>query len=283
MAHFVAVAEAQQFTRAAARVHVVQSTLSASIAGLEREVGTPLLVRGNRRVELTAAGRALLPAARRALTAADDARAAVDAVRGLMRGSLAIGVMHLLGVLDLPGLLVRYHEKYPGVRLTLTHGTVDGLVGETADGNLDLAFVSHPFDPRRIDELVLGCGSLVLAVRRDDPLAAKDVVALTDLEGRDFVAPQKGFAVRSQIDATCAAGGLNRSISCETDILGDLVDLVRGGLGIAFVPPSAVQDPDLVAVRTDPAIPLELIVVTPAGRPPSPAAEAFLDMLREGV
>lgn len=282
LAHFVAVAEERQFTRAAARVHVVQPTLSASIGGLERELGTPLLIRNSRRVELTAAGRALLPAARRALAAAEDARAAVDAVRGLLRGHLAIGVVQALGLIDLSALLARYHQSYPGVALTLRHNTIDGLVRETVDGDLDLAFVNRPFDPHRVNELSLGAESLVVAVSRDDPLAAEQVVALADLEHRDFVGCGKEFAMRSRIDASCAVVGLNPNMCCETDILSDLVDLVGSGMAIAFLPPSAVKNAErVVAVDTEPAIQWELVVVTPAERPLSPAAAAFLDMLRE--
>ena len=77
LTHFVAVAEANHFTRAAARVHLTQSSLSSSIRALERELGTDLFVRSTRRVELTDAGRALLPAARRAVSAAEDGLDAV--------------------------------------------------------------------------------------------------------------------------------------------------------------------------------------------------------------
>lgn len=280
LTHFVAVAEERQFTRAAARVHVVQSTLSASISNLERELGTPLLIRNSRRVDLTATGRALLPAARRALAAVDDVRATVDAVRDLLRGHLAIGVVQALGLIDLPTLLVRYRQRYPGIGLMLKHSTIDGLVRETVDGDLDLAFVNRPFDTRRVNALPLGTESLVLAVPHHDPLAAERVVALADLENRVFIGCRKEFAIRTRIDASCAAVGISCNVCCETDALSDLVDLVRSGLGIALLPPSAVRGPDLVAVRTRPAIPWELAVVTPAERPASPAAAAFLDMLR---
>ena len=79
--YFMAVADELHFTRAASRVHVVQSTLSSSIAALERELGDALFVRDNRRVALTQAGRALLPAARRAVEAAEEGRDAVAGVR----------------------------------------------------------------------------------------------------------------------------------------------------------------------------------------------------------
>jgi DNA-binding transcriptional LysR family regulator len=90
--HFVRVAEEQHFTRAAAKVHVVQSTLSASIKVLERELGEPLFVRDNRQVTLTRAGRALLPSARATL-AADEGRDAPAGLWGLLRGQLHVGAI----------------------------------------------------------------------------------------------------------------------------------------------------------------------------------------------
>jgi DNA-binding transcriptional LysR family regulator len=77
----------------AARVHVVQSSLSAFIHALEREMGAPLFVRDSRRVMPTQAGRALLPPARRALTAADEGRDAVAGIRGALRGQLYVGAI----------------------------------------------------------------------------------------------------------------------------------------------------------------------------------------------
>src|ERR1700722_18592194 len=101
LAHFVAVAEERHFTRAAARVHVVQSSLSSSIGALERELGEALFVRDNRRVALTQAGRALLPAARRALAAADEGRDAVAGGRGVLHRQMRVGAIQTLGVVDL--------------------------------------------------------------------------------------------------------------------------------------------------------------------------------------
>ena len=88
--YFVAVAEERNFTRAAARLNIVQSAVSAAIKSLERELGAPLLERTSKRVALTDAGLALLPKARATLDAARDAREAVDEVRGGLRGTLRI-------------------------------------------------------------------------------------------------------------------------------------------------------------------------------------------------
>ncbi len=95
--HFVAVADELHFTRAAARVHVVQSSLSASIAALERELGDVSSSGTTGASSLTQAGRALLPAARRALDAVDAGRDAVDGVRGVLHGELHVGAIQTLG------------------------------------------------------------------------------------------------------------------------------------------------------------------------------------------
>ena len=117
-------AEANHFTRAATRVHLTQSSLSSSIRALERELGTDLFVRSTRRVELTEAGRALLPAAQRAVSAAEDGLDAVAGVRGLVRGQLAIGVIQTVGPVTVPALLARYHRRHPAVTLRLHHAGV---------------------------------------------------------------------------------------------------------------------------------------------------------------
>ena len=172
LAHFVAVAEELHFTRAAARVHVVQSSLSASIRALEREVGAALFVRDSRHVMLTQAGRALLPAARRALIAADEGRDAVAGVRGVLRGQLHVGAIQTLGVIDLPALLAAFRRAHPGVTIRLSHDAAPVLASAAADAQLDIAFIDGPTDPARLTRVEIGHDDLVLAVPQGDPLAS---------------------------------------------------------------------------------------------------------------
>ncbi|MEA2623884.1 MAG: hypothetical protein QOH61_2794, partial [Chloroflexota bacterium] len=119
--HFLAVAEERHFTRAAARAHVVQSSLSASIATLERDLGAVLFTRSTRQVGLTDAGRALVPEARRTIATAAAARAAVADVQGLQRGSVAIGTGKALTI-DLVPILARFRSAHPNITLNLHQG-----------------------------------------------------------------------------------------------------------------------------------------------------------------
>lgn len=112
--YFIAVAEERNFTRAAGRLHIVQSAVSAAIKSLERELGTPLFERTSKHVALTDAGAALLPKARGTLDAVRDARDAVDEVRGGLRGTLRIGTLNSVAVIDVPVVLGAFHAAAHG-------------------------------------------------------------------------------------------------------------------------------------------------------------------------
>ena len=281
--HFVAVADERHFTRAAARVHVGQSSLSASIKALERELGDSLFVRDNRRVTLTQAGRALLPAARQCLAARDDGRDAVAGLRGVLRGQLNVGAIQTLGVIDLPALLATFRRAHAGVRLRLTHAAAGDLARAVADGELDIAFVDGPVDRDRLTITNLGHDALVLAVSRDDPLAERPTIRLDDrtLRGRDFVEYRADSALRAQIDAACARVGLSRRVACEVANMQYLVELVLWGVGLSLLPPMAIRavSDEVVGIPVTPAIRRDLCAVVAKGRPVVGAAGALLDLL----
>ncbi|GAA5178340.1 LysR substrate-binding domain-containing protein [Rugosimonospora acidiphila] len=285
LAHFVAVAEERHFTRAAARVHVVQSSLSSSIGALERELGEALFVRDNRRVALTQAGRALLPAARRALAAAEDGRDAVAGVRGVLRGELLVGAIQTFGVVDLAALLGRFRRAHPGVTIRLRHAAAPALARAVVDAELDVAFVDGPIDRSSLTRIDLGNDDLVLAVPGDDPLAGRATVRLDDpaLRERVFVEYREDSALRAQIDAACAAAGLARRIGAEVQNMQYLVEFVEQGLGVAVLPPAAVRAvPRVRAVPIAPPLRRDLCAVVAVGRPPSGATAALLELLAAG-
>ncbi len=285
LTHFLAVADANHFTRAAARVHLTQSSLSSSIRALERELGSDLFVRSTRRVELTEAGRALLPAAQRAILAAEDGRDAVAGVRGLVRGQLAIGVIQsqTVGPINVPALLARYRRRHPGVTLRLHHAGVPSLVRRTADGELELAIVDLPLGPqaKRVRARPIGTESLLLGVAAHDQLAHRRRLRLIDLADRDFVEYRRDSSLRASIDLACRSSGLRRRVVCEVDTIADLVELVALGVGVSLLPPAAIRmaGDRAIGLVTDPSIPRDLTLVTPLDREPSPAGAAFLDLL----
>ena len=189
MEHFIAVAEELSFTRAARRLHLVQSGVSAAIRSLERELGCALFERTSQQVRLTGAGAALLPEARATLNAAQAAQDAVRTAQDTLRGTVNVGAMASVEVVDLPALLGQLHARHPAidVRLRLATAGSAGLARALLSGDLDAAFLSLPErKPAGIDARELATVPLVLAANAAHPLAQRGKVALADLAGEPF-------------------------------------------------------------------------------------------------
>jgi DNA-binding transcriptional LysR family regulator len=277
--HFVAVAQECHFTRAAKRLHIAQSGLSASIRSLERELGAPLFLRSTRQVQLTPAGQALLVEALRALAASDAAKDAVAAVQGLLRGSLSIGSLQCLHAVHLPTLLAGFLSAHPGLEIRLRQGGSGELIELVRAGRLDMAFVSRPVRPAQ-DVVVTALDSepLVLACALGHRLAALDRVKPAELADEQFVDFPADWGTRDLADRVLAAAGVERRVALEVTDVHSLLDLVAFGLGVALVPRSfSVKTERVRFVDLDGEVAgWETVVVTA-----DPAGAAAAALLRE--
>ncbi|MCW2782615.1 MAG: LysR family transcriptional regulator [Marmoricola sp.] len=286
--YFVAVAEERSFTVAAARLHVVQSAVSAGVKALERELAAQLLDRTPRRVDLTDAGAALLPKAQATLDAARDARDVVAEVRGGLRGTVRVGTMTSVGLLDVPGLLGEFHRRHPGVllRLTAAPSGSEGLVDALIERRLDLAFVSLPGQPPPQLQLTeLARTPMVLVLPVDHPLAGHARVPITDLADLDFIDSPIGYGNRSVADRAFEAAGVRRRVSIEIADIATATSYVRDGLGIALLPRFAIgADDDVVALPVAGAdLEWPLSLAAPRDRALSSATRALLELIRSAA
>jgi len=165
--YFLAVAATGSFTRAAAQCYVAQSALSEQIARLESEVGTQLFVRTSRTVRLTAAGEVLVPLAQRILADVETAQAELDALAGLRRGRLRLGLIQTSGgPLDLAAVLGDFHRRFAEIEFEVTSEPSAGMVTAVSAGTLDLAIVGlFPEDvPAGLERQLLSRDPLVAVV-----------------------------------------------------------------------------------------------------------------------
>lgn len=282
--HFVAVAEEQNFTRAAQRLHLVQSALSVSIRSLERELGAPLFVRTTREVRLTDAGRLLLPEARRTLDAAARAQASVLDARAGLRGTLRLGMMQLVHLFDVATLIAAFHRDRPLVDIEpkAAPGGTAALIADVRQGALDAAFValSGPDQPG-LTATTLASEPVMLACPPDHPLAGRAAVSPSDLVGEPLVDFTPGWGTRTAADQLFARAGIERSIGIEVSDTSIHSALVRAGLGLGILPASMIADVGLRAVPLRPAITFSMAFVVPSDRPLSPVAQAFADLVAD--
>jgi DNA-binding transcriptional LysR family regulator len=281
MRYVVAVAETNSFTRAAQRCLVVQSALSHQIARLERELGARLFERTSRRVRLTPAGAAFLPAARQCLDAAERAAAEAAAAVGEIRGRLAVGLISTVAAVDLPAVLRAFRERYPHVRITLRAAASEDLIEQVRIGAVEVAFLGLPTTarPRGVEARELARDRLVAVVPPDHPLAGEATVTLRRLSSEAFVDLPARTAGRVQSDQAFAAAGLTRDVVFEVTTAYLVSRLVEQGLCVAMLP--SAYAPQLTGVTTvevvDAPARVEYVIWSSDGR--TPAASAFLGLL----
>lgn len=285
--HFVAVAEERHFTRAAQRVHIVQSALSASIRALEEELQVKLLTRSTRQVRLTGAGAAFLDKARIALAAIHDARETVSGLRSLERGSLSIGtVQSLPAFLDLPLLLADFHAQYPGIEVRLAQASSDQLLARVRKAELDLAFLPLEGASDGVTTELIACEALVMVCAPGHALAGRERIELTALHEHAFVDFQPGWGTRSLIDRAFAEAQITRRTAFEVSDLNTALELVGHGLGVALMPEAIAESrqPSLAVVPlAGPEICWELVVAYRSpeqGNAGGDAAAKLLDLLQ---
>src|SRR5579862_6290465 len=278
---FVAVAEERNFTRAAARLHVAQSGLSATIRSLETDVRASLFVRSTRRVELTAAGAALLPEARRTLASARAAADAVAAVEGLTRGTLTLGVMQSGWLFDLAGLLARYRATYPGVRLKLEHASTAELGRLLHDGALDMTFATELNGPSSDVVSVPLLRSPLVVCTADGVFRRRRTITLANVAERAQVSFPAGWGVTTLVERVLRSAGIQARADLEVNDTDTLLDLVEAGLGIAIIPRALAQlRPALHQLAiTDGSWDWTVVAQVLAPAPVNPAARALWALL----
>jgi DNA-binding transcriptional LysR family regulator len=291
--YFLAVAETRSFTHAAKRLHVVQSGVSATIKALERELGVELFVRSHRGVVLTIAGEQLQPRARATIDAARAAKEAVTVTRGAdgaITGTVTVGILTSITVVDIPALLLKFHSEHPGVAVQLRSASAGtaGLEQQLRDGDLDIAllvFTGAP--PADLRARLIAAAQLVLVVPAGHPLAGREAVTLAELAGFPFVDCPPGFGNRTVVDNAFEAAGVQRTITLEVADIGTVATHIRNGLGIGFLSQfilDEIGDSGLAKLRiTDGELLWRLYIATSATRPPSPATRALLSLMEEVI
>jgi DNA-binding transcriptional LysR family regulator len=284
--YFVAVAEEQSFTRAAARCYVAQPSISQQISLLERELGEPLFTRTAKGITLSAGGETLLPYARQCLSLLADVHAEFVGRQQLLTGRLTLGTVTGVEHTRVPDALGAYHFRYPDVEVVVTEGTSTPLLAMVNQGQLNAAVIAAPVDPlpANVSSDTFHEGELI-AVFDPEKFALPDgPLPLAAVAEHPVICYTATSGLRPLIEAAFEHAGLKPFISYAANDVRLQVAFAKQGVGIAI---SASTDPAieridrLVTRPLRPVIPFRKVLVWRRDLNPSAPLRAFLTVWKE--
>ena len=235
---FVAVAETRSFSAAAERIHLTQPAVSKRVAQLEQQLGCRLFDRIARQVDLTEAGRTLLPRARDILRAGADARQAIRDLSGTVAGPLRIALSHHVGMHRLPDSLRVYAARYPEVALDVRFMESEAAYEAVLQGAFDIAVITlAPGDHPRIQARALWVDPLSLVVAPGHPLTAGRRLAAEELCAYPAILPGAATYTGRLIRQRSAL-----DISMMTNYLDSIRMMVAIGFGWSLLPTTMLDD-----------------------------------------
>ncbi|MFE3576077.1 LysR family transcriptional regulator [Lysinibacillus sp. NPDC059133] len=241
--YFIAVAGHMNFSKAAEKLHISQPSLSNAIKKLEQEIGSPLLERNTRNLQLTEAGELLYERANVILKNMEVLKIEMDEV--IVRGTseITIGVMESIKHW-LPKVIAEYKKEYPEMMIHL----VDILGSKRVEKSLK-SYKTHLIITNQImvdEELEVNClyeERLVAVLPLNHPLAKKEKLTIADLSEEHFIISTEGFQTRHDILDAFEKADQNINIQFEIERFETAVSLVRENLGITILPENYLKGP----------------------------------------
>ncbi len=238
--YLLALAELGHFGRAAEACAVTQSTLSAGILALERQIDAAILDRGaGKHVVFTALGDEIVLRARRALAALEAVAEAASAARTPLSGPLRLGVIPTVGPFLLPRLMPVLRDAFPNLRLFVREDVTDALVERLATNRLDLLLIALPCECGGAETMPVVRDEFLVALPKGHPLASRTRISAASLVRERMLLLEDGHCLRDQALALCGTAAEQEGFAATS--LHTLAQMVAGGLGVTLLPRMAVD------------------------------------------
>jgi DNA-binding transcriptional LysR family regulator len=254
---FKSVVEEGGVIRAASKLHRVPSAVTTRIKHLEASMGVKLFHRDRQRLHLSPAGELLLGYADRLIQLSEEAR---DVVTGTTpRGVFKLGALESTTASRLPPILAGFHTRYPDVRLELTTGTNDSLLGQLGERRIDAAFIAEAPRGEALEHIPVFSERLTLISSADHAAIKRP----RDIEGESLIAFPEGCAYRRVLQRWLGADSLVTFRVLDLSSYHAIVACVTAGAGIALVPESVIEAMPHVKVRQHPIPRAQSQITTP--------------------
>lgn len=236
--YVLAVAEHQNFTKAAQKTFVTQPTLSMQIQKLEEELSIQIFDRSKKPIELTSVGQKIVQQARNIVNEADRMQDVVDQEKGFIGGEFKLGIIPTVMPTLLPMFLKTFTTKYPKVHLIIEELTTDEIITKINDGHLDAAIAATPLVHEKIKERPLYYEPFVGYIPENHRLHDKAKINSTDLDIEDILLLEDGHCFRDGVINLCKISKNNPddSFQLESGSFETLIKLSNEGLGMTLLP-----------------------------------------------
>ena len=236
--YVIAVAEHQNFTKAAEKTFVTQPTLSMQIQKLEEELDILIFDRTKKPIELTSVGQQIVDQARNIVNEADRMQDIVDQQKGFVGGSFKLGIIPTIMPTLLPMFLRTFTNRYPKVQLRIEELTTDEIIHKLNDGHLDAAVAATPLGQDKIKERPLYYEPFVGYIPENHRLFNQKKINRTDLDLDDILLLEDGHCFRDGVINLCKAHHLasSDSFQLESGSFETLIKLSDEGLGMTLLP-----------------------------------------------
>lgn len=241
---FHTVAEKGSFSAAAAALHMTQPAVTMQVQALEEYFGTKLFIRSTKKIELSDAGKALLPYARRSIELVKETDVALSKFTHMLEGRLQLGASLTVGEYVLPRLLGPFNQEYPNITIQMKVMNTTQILEEMRRHQLTFGLIEAPVvHPDVHTEPVLS-DELKLIVPDGHPLLALQEAALEDVLKYPFVLREQGSGTRQVMEQELRGASIDPAsmkIVMELGSTGAVKSAVEAGLGITFLSQSSVK------------------------------------------
>lgn len=237
--HYVlAVAEHQNFTKAAQKVFVTQPTLSMQIQKLEEELEVQIFDRSKKPIELTEVGKKIVFQARNIVNESDRIQDIVDQQKGFIGGEFRLGIIPTIMPTLLPMFLTNFIKKYPKVKLKIEELHTEAIIEKLQDGHLDAAIAATPLEHETIKERVLYYEPFVAYTPPGHRLSKEQKIKPEELDVDDILLLEDGHCFKEGILNICKTNkdADNASFQLESGSFETLIKLANEGLGMTLLP-----------------------------------------------
>lgn len=236
--YVLAVAESNNFTKAAELSFVTQPTLSMQIQKLEEELGVQIFDRMKKPVELTEVGRMIVKQAQRIINESERIHDIVEQQKGFVGGELKIGIIPTVMPTILPLFLKTFIGKYPDLNLVVEEVNTEILMEEIENGQIDVGIAATPLKAKDIMERVLYYEPFQAYIPENNPLFKKKKIAEEDLHVDDILLLKDGHCFRDSVINICKAGDSPeaRGFNLKSGSFETILRLCDEGLGMTLLP-----------------------------------------------